>query len=93
MGGGPPRTSCRLAPGDGSPRLVAGPARDDGDGDSLGPAQSLRPFVRLALLEGSRLEQDGDLAGAWRLSARRSGRVATSGCTAGRSSDSSAARC
>ena len=34
-------------------------------GTNLGPVQSLRPFVRLALLEGSRLEQDGDLAGAW----------------------------
>jgi hypothetical protein len=32
----------------------------------LGTVQTLRPFVRLALLEGSRLEQDGDLAGAWK---------------------------
>lgn len=29
--------------------------------------QNLRPYVRLALLEGSRLEQSGDLAGAWRM--------------------------
>lgn len=36
-----------------------------GMGARLGPAQSLRPFVRLALLEGSRLEQAGDLEGAW----------------------------
>jgi hypothetical protein len=33
----------------------------------LGPAQSVRPYCRLALLEGSRLEQSGDLAGAWRM--------------------------
>jgi hypothetical protein len=33
----------------------------------LGPVQSLRAYVRLALLEGSRLEQAGDLAGAWRM--------------------------
>lgn len=30
-------------------------------------AQNLRPYSRLALLEGSRLEQSGDLAGAWRM--------------------------
>jgi hypothetical protein len=30
-------------------------------------AQTLRPYSRLALLEGSRLEQSGDLAGAWRM--------------------------
>src|SRR5262249_51971390 len=29
--------------------------------------QWLRPYARLALLEGSRLEQAGDLAGAWRM--------------------------
>lgn len=29
--------------------------------------QSLRPYACLALLEGSRLEQSGDLAGAWRM--------------------------
>ena len=32
---------------------------------SLERAQAIRPYVRLALLEGSRLEQAGDLAGAW----------------------------
>jgi hypothetical protein len=31
------------------------------------PLQWLRPYVRLALLKGSRLEQSGDLAGAWRM--------------------------
>ncbi|WP_435005349.1 hypothetical protein P12x_003246 [Tundrisphaera lichenicola] len=31
----------------------------------LEPAQNLRSYVRLAFLEGSRLEQSGDLAGAW----------------------------
>ncbi len=40
--------------------------------------QQMRPYVRLALLEGSRLEQSGDLAGAWRMyrSALRAGRHA-----------------
>ena len=33
----------------------------------MDPLQSLRPYVRLALLEGSRLEQSGDLAGTWRM--------------------------
>jgi hypothetical protein len=33
----------------------------------LGPLQQLRPYVRLALLEGSRLEGAGDPAGAWRM--------------------------
>jgi hypothetical protein len=33
---------------------------------SLETMQRIRPYVRLALLEGSRLEQSGDLAGAWR---------------------------
>jgi hypothetical protein len=33
----------------------------------LEEAQTLRPYTRLALLEGSRLEQSGDLAGAWRM--------------------------
>ena len=32
----------------------------------LGPLQPIRGYVRLVLLEGSRLEQAGDLAGAWR---------------------------
>ncbi|WP_435005348.1 hypothetical protein P12x_003245 [Tundrisphaera lichenicola] len=31
----------------------------------LGAVQELPPYVRLALLEGSRLEQSGDLSGAW----------------------------
>ncbi len=31
------------------------------------PLQLMRPYVRLALFEGSRLEQAGDLAGAWRM--------------------------
>jgi hypothetical protein len=31
------------------------------------PLQWLRPYVGLALLEGSRLEQSGDLPGAWRM--------------------------
>jgi hypothetical protein len=33
----------------------------------IDPLQSLHAYVRLALLEGSRLEQSGDLAGAWRM--------------------------
>jgi hypothetical protein len=33
----------------------------------LEPVQGIRPYARLALLEGSRLEQSGDLAGAWRM--------------------------
>ena len=33
----------------------------------LGPAHSIRIYVRLALLEGLRLEAAGDLAGAWRM--------------------------
>jgi hypothetical protein len=33
----------------------------------LDRVQWIRPYVRLALLEGSRLEQSGDLAGAWRM--------------------------
>jgi hypothetical protein len=33
----------------------------------LDPAQQLRAYVRLALLEGSRLEQSDHLAGAWRM--------------------------
>jgi hypothetical protein len=36
-------------------------------GTLLEPLQSIRPYVRLALLEGSRLELAGDLAGAWRM--------------------------
>jgi hypothetical protein len=36
-------------------------------GTPLEPLQLMRPYVRLALLEGSRLEQAGDLAGAWRM--------------------------
>jgi hypothetical protein len=36
-------------------------------GTLLEPVQLIRPYVRLALLEGSRLEQVGDLAGAWRM--------------------------
>ncbi|WP_435011425.1 hypothetical protein P12x_002736 [Tundrisphaera lichenicola] len=31
------------------------------------PLQRIRPYVRLALLEASRLEESGDLAGAWRM--------------------------
>jgi hypothetical protein len=34
---------------------------------NLEPLQWIRPYVGLALLEGSRLEQSGDLAGAWRM--------------------------
>jgi hypothetical protein len=33
----------------------------------LAEVQTLRPYSHLALLEGSRLEQSGDLAGAWRI--------------------------
>jgi hypothetical protein len=33
---------------------------------ALRPSQSIRDLARLALLEGSRLEQSGDPAGAWR---------------------------
>lgn len=33
----------------------------------LEPLYRIRPYARLALLEGSRLEQSGDLAGAWRM--------------------------
>jgi hypothetical protein len=36
-------------------------------GTLLEPVQSIRPYVRLTLLEGSRLEQAGDLGGAWRM--------------------------
>jgi hypothetical protein len=36
-------------------------------GTLLGPVQTLRSYARLALLEGSRLQEAGDLAGAWRL--------------------------
>lgn len=54
------------------------PANDRGDslevqpedlrmGTALEISQKVRPFVRLALLEGSRLEQTGDLSGAWRM--------------------------
>ena len=47
-------------------------------GTLLGPVQSIRPYVRLALLEGSRLEQAGDLGAAWRMyrAALRAGRHA-----------------
>src|SRR5262249_47387587 len=31
------------------------------------PLQRIRPYVRLALLEASRLEESGDLTGAWRM--------------------------
>jgi len=31
------------------------------------PLQRIRPYVRLTLLEASRLEESGDLAGAWRM--------------------------
>jgi hypothetical protein len=36
-------------------------------GTLLEQVQLIRPYVRLALLEGSRLEQAGDLGGAWRM--------------------------
>jgi hypothetical protein len=36
-------------------------------GTLLERVQRIRPYVRLALLDGSRLEQSGDLAGAWRM--------------------------
>ncbi len=38
-----------------------------GMGTLVGPAQMLRELGRLALLEGSRLQQAGDLEGAWRM--------------------------
>ncbi|MBX6313235.1 MAG: hypothetical protein IRY99_10030 [Isosphaeraceae bacterium] len=49
------------------PQALAVPLKEMAVNTNLAAVQHLREFARLALLEGSRREQEGDMAGAWAL--------------------------